>query len=71
MIDRQTIEIAATIGGAVAVVLTVMSGLYTVFSDDLSSLGAMVIAAMGLILFALLVLAIDNRLRINEMESEN
>jgi hypothetical protein len=30
-----------------------------------------VIAAMGLILFALLVLAIDNRLRINEVEGEN
>lgn len=68
MVDRQLVTIAGSVAGALAVSVTLLGGIYRVFLNPLEATGAIIISAMVLILFALLVLSIDNRIRINQMK---
>lgn len=70
MIDRQLLVVTGTVGTAAAASITLLSGLYTLFHPTINSLGSLVIASMALLLLAVLILAIDNRIRMNEMGDE-
>jgi Na+(H+)/acetate symporter ActP len=66
MVDKQLVTIAGAIAGAVMVSVTLIGRVYGVFSDRIGAEGAIVISVMGLVLYALLVLAVDNRIKINQ-----
>lgn len=68
MFDKQLAVISGSVAGALTVSLTLLGGVYRVFLNHLEATGAIIISAMVLILFALLVLSIDNRIRINQMK---
>lgn len=68
MIDRQMVMIAGSVAGATAVSVTLLSSIYSVFREELGTTGAIIIATMGLVLFALLVLSITNRVKLNQMK---
>jgi hypothetical protein len=64
--DRQLLTVTGAVGTAAGVTVTLLSGLYTLFYPDVNSIGAIVLASMALLLLAILILAIDNRIRINQ-----
>lgn len=68
MIDRQLMLVAGTVAGTLAVSLALLSALYSLFSPDMSSAEAIALGVMGLTLFALLILALDNRIKLNQIE---
>lgn len=68
IVDKQTVIIAGAIAGAIGVSITILGGTYRVFSESLETTGAIIVSVMSLILFALLVLSIDNRIRINQVK---
>lgn len=68
MVDEQLVVIAGSVAGALAVSVTLIGRLYGVFLDSLGTVGAIVISLMALGLYALLVLSIANRIKINELK---
>ena len=70
MIDRDDLVIAGAVASALTVVFGILSGLYTLFITDVSEVGAIVIAAMGLDLFGALLLAVANRFKIKKIGGE-
>lgn len=70
MLDGKFLYIAAAVATAVAVILTLLDKLYSVFIIDVSPATAMILASMGLLHFAVIVLAIYNRIEINNSGSE-
>lgn len=70
MFDRDDVVIAGAVAAAIPVVIGILSGLYTLFVSDVSEVGAIVIAAMGLVLFAVLLLAVANRFKIKKIGGE-
>ncbi|MCG1001899.1 MULTISPECIES: hypothetical protein [Halobacterium] len=68
MVDKQLLVIAGAIAGALAISITLLGRVYGVFLDSIGATGAIVLSTMALTLYALLVLSIDNRIRINQMK---
>lgn len=71
MVDKELVLIAGSVTGAVAVTFTLMNNIYGVFADTLDPDGAMALSAMGVILLALLVLAIDTRIKLNRLRGDD
>ena len=67
MVDKQLVMISGSVAGALAVSVTLIGRVYGVFLDSIGATGAIVVSTMALALFALLVLSIDNRIKINQM----
>lgn len=70
MVDQQLIVIAGSVAGAVTVGITIIGGLYNVFSSDMSTTGALALALMGAVIYALLVMSIHNHVQINSIEGD-
>ena len=71
MVDRDIISVAGSVGGATAVGITLIASLYEIFRDSLSTIGAITLAAMGVLLFVILVLTITNHTKIQSLESDS
>lgn len=67
MVDKQIMVIAGSVAGALAISVTLLGRVYSVFLDSIGATGAIIISTIALALYALLVLSIDNRIRINQM----
>lgn len=67
MVDKQLVVIASSVAGASMISITLLGRVYGVFLDSIGATGAIVISTMALSLYALLVLSIDNRIKINQM----
>lgn len=67
MVDKQLVVIAGSVAGALAISVTLLGRVYGVFLDSIGANGAIVISTMALALYALLVLSIDNRIKVNQM----
>lgn len=48
--------------------MTLIGRVYGVFLDSIGATGAIIISILALALFGLLVLSIDNRIKINQMK---
>jgi hypothetical protein len=70
MIDRQIITTLGGVAAGTGVIVTLSGAIYGVFETSVSPRGAGIIAALTLTVFALLVLTIDNRRKINELEGD-
>lgn len=68
MIDKQFVVIAGSIAGALAISVTLLGSVYGVFRESIGTVGAIVVSTIALALYALLVLSIDNRIKINQMK---
>jgi len=68
MVDKQFVVVAGAVAGALAISVTLLGRVYGVFLKSIGATGAIVISTMALALYALLVLSIDNRVRINQMQ---
>jgi hypothetical protein len=71
LLDNDTFSIVATLSAGGSIVLALMNQLYQVFSTDLSFPSALLLSALGLILFLIIVLSLRNLKKISEMESES
>lgn len=60
--------VAGGVATALAVCLQLGGKIFTVFNKDLSTTAATALAITGPLLFALFVLAIANRIKLNRME---
>ncbi|WP_155120740.1 hypothetical protein [Haloarcula sp. K1] len=69
-LDKQLLTVIGAVGSAAGITVSLLSGLYSIFSSDMNTVGAIIIASMALILLAVLILAIDTRLRINQIGSD-
>ena len=67
MVDKQLVFIAGSIAGALAISVTLLGRMYDVFLESIGPTGAIVLSTMALSLYALLVLSIDNRIKINQI----
>lgn len=57
---------AAEVGGGLAVVLGIYGGIYNLFITDVSTLSANGLALMGVAMFVIAVISIDNRRKIDD-----
>lgn len=71
LLDNDTFSIVATLSAGGSIVLALMDQLYQVFSTDLSFPSALLLSALGPILFLIIVLSLRNLKKISEMESES
>jgi hypothetical protein len=71
LLDNDTLSIVATLSAGGSIVLALMNQLYQVFSTDLSFPSALLLSALGPILFLIIVLSLRNLKKISEMESES
>jgi len=71
LLDNDTFSIVATLSAGGSIVLALMNQLYQVFSTDLSFPSALLLSALGPILFLIIVLSLRNLKKISEMESES
>jgi hypothetical protein len=72
MLDRQIISTGGSIIGAVAASVAIVGGGIELFRSNVGTIGATAISTMALLLLAILILSVDNRLKIDDMDgSEN
>ncbi|MBX0295436.1 hypothetical protein [Haloarcula nitratireducens] len=71
MFEKQTLTIVGVVATGAGVVLTMLSKMVNLFSNDMSTMGAVVLAGMGGFLISTLILTIDNRIKMKKiMEGE-
>jgi len=71
MIDNQMLTVAGSVAGAVAVFIALLGGLTRIFVKHMSLTAAIIIAAMSVSIFSILVLSIDNRIKINQIREDH
>lgn len=70
MFEKQTLTIVGVVATGTGVVLTMLGKMVSLFENDISTMGAVVLAGMGGLLIAILVLALDNRIKVKKMMEE-
>lgn len=70
-IDEGLLSTMAGLGGGGALVLAIVTGIYTVFNEEMSPEAAIIVSIMSAAIFVALVLTVDNRLKIKKLNGEN
>lgn len=70
MFEKRTFAIGGVVATGLGFVLTVLSDMVNLLSNDMSTMGAVIIAMMGASIIALAVFALDNRNKLNKLMEE-